>query len=97
MPAPGFVSNPLPTVPGMDELTEHETRILAFEREWWRYDGSKEQAIRAHLDLSVTRYYAALNALIDRPEAATLDPLLVKRLRRMRDTRTALRHARATG
>jgi hypothetical protein len=81
----------------MAELTEHETQILTFEREWWRYDGSKEQAVRGHLDLSVARYYSLLNALIDRPEAVAADPLLVKRLRRMRDTRTALRRARATG
>ena len=59
-------------------------QILAFERQWWKYAGAKEQAIRELFDMSATRYYQVLNALIDSPAALAHDPMLVKRLRRMR-------------
>ncbi len=76
------------------ELTARELEILAFERHWWKYAGAKEQAVRELFGMSATRYYQVLNALIDRPEALAHDPMLVKRLRRMRQTR---RRARSTG
>jgi hypothetical protein len=78
-------------------LSERDTEILAFERQWWKYAGAKEQAIRDHFDMSATRYYQVLNALIDRDEALELDPLLVKRLRRLRSTRQRARAARRLG
>jgi hypothetical protein len=80
-----------------DELTEREREILAFERQWWRFAGAKEQAIRELFGLSATRYYQALNALIDRPAALAADPMLVKRLRRLRTTRQRARAARRSG
>ena len=63
-------------------LSERDGEILEFERHWWKYAGAKEQAIRDQFQMSATRYYQVLNALIDRPEALAHDPLLVKRLRR---------------
>lgn len=78
-------------------LTERERDILAFERQWWKYAGAKETAIRDLFDLSATRYYQTLNALIDRPEALVHDPMLVKRLRRLRTTRQRTRSARRLG
>jgi Protein of unknown function (DUF3263) len=75
-------------------LTELDREILAFERQWWRYAGAKEQAIRELFDMSATRYYQVLNSLIDVPEALEADPLLVKRLRRLRDVRSRARTAR---
>ena len=78
-------------------LSERDQEILAFERQWWKYAGAKEQAIRELFDMSATRYYQALNALIDRPEALAHDPMLVKRLRRMRSTRQRARSARRLG
>jgi hypothetical protein len=84
-------------VPIGDELTDREREILAFERQWWRFAGAKEQAIRELFGLSVTRYYQALNALIDRPAALAADPMLVKRLRRLRTTRQRARAARRSG
>lgn len=78
-------------------LTEREQEMLAFERQWWRYAGAKEQAIRELFELSATRYYQALNALLDRPEALAHDPMLVKRLRRMRSARQRARSARRLG
>lgn len=65
--------------------------MLDFERQWWRYAGAKEQAIRDLFDLSPTRYYQLLNALLDTPAALAHDPMLVKRLRRMRSARTRAR------
>lgn len=79
------------------ELTERELQILEFERQWWRYAGAKEQAIRELFDCSATRYYQLLNALIDTPAALQADPMLVKRLRRMRSARQRARSARRLG
>jgi len=78
-------------------LSEREQEILSFERKWWKYAGAKEQALRDLFDLSATRYYQILNALIDRPEALEHDPMLVKRLRRMRHSRQRARSARRLG
>jgi Protein of unknown function (DUF3263) len=78
-------------------LSERDGAILGFERHWWRYAGAKEQAIRDRFGMSATRYYQVLNALIDRPEALAHDPLLVKRLRRLRAARQRARSARRLG
>jgi len=78
-------------------LGRKEREILAFERQWWKYAGAKEQAIRELFGVSETRYYQMLNALLDNPEALAEDPLLVKRLRRLRDGRQRTRDARRNG
>jgi hypothetical protein len=78
-------------------LSDREREILAFERQWWKYAGAKEQAVRELFDMSATRYYQVLNALIDRPDALAFDPMLVKRLRRMRASRQRARSARRLG
>ena len=78
-------------------LSERDQAILAFERSWWEFAGAKEQAVREKFDMSSTRYYQVLNALIDRPEALAHDPLLVRRLRRLRATRQRARSARRLG
>ena len=80
-----------------DELSERDRQILSFERHWWNYAGAKEQAVREQFDMSATRYYQVLNALMDRPEALAYDPLLVKRLRRLRSARQRARSARRLG
>ncbi len=79
------------------QLSDRDRDILAFERQWWKYAGAKETAIRELFDLSATRYYQVLNTLIDRPEALMADPMLVKRLRRLRSTRQRTRSARRLG
>jgi hypothetical protein len=81
--------------PAGDELPERDAAILAFERQWWKHAGAKEQAIREEFGLSAARYYQLLGALIDSPVALAHDPMLVKRLQRMRDARTAARSARS--
>jgi hypothetical protein len=79
------------------ELSERDREIIAFERQWWKYAGAKEQAIRELFDMSATRYYQVLNALIDNPIALEADPMLIKRLRRLRSTRQRARSARRLG
>jgi hypothetical protein len=78
-------------------ISGRDQQILALERHWWKYSGAKEQAIRELFGMSATRYYQVLNALIDRPEALAHDPMLVKRLRRLRQARQRARSARRLG
>jgi Protein of unknown function (DUF3263) len=79
------------------ELSDRDREIIAFERQWWKYAGAKEQAIRELFDMSATRYYQVLNALIDNPAALEADPMLIKRLNRLRATRQRARSARHLG
>ena len=72
-------------------LTDLEVRILEFERNWWRFAGAKETAIKELFDLTAPRYYQLLNDLIDREDALLAAPMLVKRLRRLREARMAAR------
>ena len=95
MVASPAVNNPPPE--GSGELSSRDAAMLDFERQWWKYAGAKEQAVREKFDMSSTRYYQVLNALIDRPEALKHDPLLVRRLRRLRSTRQRQRSARRLG
>lgn len=88
------VDEPSPVGPGPPpppQLGEREKHILEFERQWWRHAGAKEQAIRDTFDLSTTRYYQLLNGLLDNPAAMAHDPMLVKRLRRLRQARNRAR------
>ena len=78
-------------------LSPREVEILTFERQWWKYAGAKEQAIRELFGMSSNRYYQVLNALIDRPAALVHDPMLVKRLRRTRQSRQRTRSAGRLG
>ena len=68
-------------------LSRREHEMLAFERQWWRRPGAKETAIRDRFDMTPTRYYQVLNTLVDSPVALATDPLLVKRLLRVRQAR----------
>jgi len=77
-------------------LSDRDRALLDFEAEWRRHAGAKEEAIRADLGLSPARYYQLLGRLIDTVEALEHDPMLVKRLRRVRDARDRERVARAS-
>lgn len=72
-------------------LTDRDRAILEFERSWWSEPGPKELAIRAHFELSSTRYYEIIGDLLDDPEAMAYDPLVVRRLRRLRERRRRAR------
>lgn len=79
-------------------ISDHDRAILDFERSWWALPGPKEHDIRERLGISATRYYRALAALLDSPEAAAYDPLVVRRLRLRRDRRRRERYeGRAAG
>lgn len=75
-------------------LSETDLQMLAFERQTWQHQGAKDNAVRDLFGMSATRYAQAVNALIDRPEAYVAEPVLVKRLRRLRDSRRAARSRR---
>ena len=78
-------------------LSELEIKMLDFERQWWRYAGAKESAIKELFDLTPPAYYQMLNNLIDREDALRAEPILVKRLRRLRESRTAARSSTRLG
>lgn len=82
---------PEPATTAAPALTERDEQILAFEAKWWKHAGAKEQAIRDTFDLSSTRYYQLLNALLDNPAALERDPVLIGRLRRLRSARARTR------
>ncbi len=75
-------------------LSERDRAILDLERSWWAEPGPKEAAIRRRLALSPTRYYQLLAELLESPEAHAYDPMVVRRLRRLRSRR---RRARIEG
>ncbi|MBF6277802.1 MULTISPECIES: DUF3263 domain-containing protein [Nocardia] len=95
--ASGAVVEGAPEGAAVDGLTRRELDILDFERKWWKYAGAKEEAIRELFAMSATRYYQVLNAVVDKPEALAADPMLVKRLRRLRASRQKSRAARRLG
>ena len=76
---------------GATSLTELETKILGFESQWWKFAGAKESAIKELFDMTPPAYYQLLNNLIDRDDALLASPMLVKRLRRLREARTNAR------
>ena len=83
--------------PARTALDTRSAHILTFERHWLRQAGAKEEAIRSEFGLSAARYYQMLNSVLDDPEALAFDPMLVKRLLRIRDARTEARSARILG
>jgi hypothetical protein len=78
-------------------LTDRDIDVLDFERSWWKHAGVKEQAIRERFNMSATRYYQLLNELLENPAAIEHDPILVKRLKRLRMYRQRQRVARLLG
>jgi len=78
-------------------LDPRDRDLLDFEREAWKLRMSKERAIRERFGFSATRYHQLLNRVIDRPSALEYDPMLVRRLRRLRDARRRKRVAGRLG
>ena len=85
------------SAPTSTGLTGRERAILAFEHRRFGDPGAKEEAIRADFGVSAARYYQMLNALIDSPAATVEDPMLVRRLQRVRQARTNARDSRTAG
>jgi Protein of unknown function (DUF3263) len=84
-------------VGGDEGLDERSQALLDFEREAWKLQVSKERAIRERFGFSAARYHQLLNRVIDRPEAELYDPMLVRRLRRVREARRRRRVADRLG
>jgi hypothetical protein len=78
-------------------LSGRDREILAFEREWFKHGGAKDHAVRDRFGISATRYYQLLNDLLGSPDAMAEDPMLVRRLQRLRAARQRLRAARRLG
>ena len=78
-------------------LDERSRAILDFERSWWQQPEPKERRIEKCFGLSSARYHQLLNRLIERPEALWYDPMLVRRLRRLREARRRKRSVRRAG
>lgn len=78
-------------------LEQRDRELLDFEREAWKLRMPKERAIRERFGFSAARYHQLMNRAIDRPEALTYDPMLVRRLRRIRDARRRKRTAGRLG
>ncbi len=76
---------------------QRDRDLLDFEREAWKLRMSKERAIRERFGFSAARYHQLLNRAIDRPGALAYDPMLVRRLRRIRDARRRKRVAGRLG
>ncbi len=86
-----------PTPQAAPELDERLRAVLDFEREWWKHPGPKARAVRERFGLSPARYHYLLNRAIDMPEALSYDPMLVRRLRRLREARRQKRFVRQFG
>jgi hypothetical protein len=72
-------------------LSGRDREILDFERTWRNQPGPKEVAIRENFDISPSRYYELLSALLDDADALAYDPLTVKRAQRVRNDRRRVR------
>jgi len=76
-------------------LSDADIRVLEFELAWGAKPGAKASAIRAEFGVAPARYYQMLSAVLDSPAALRHDPLLVRRLQRVRDARAAARASRS--
>jgi Protein of unknown function (DUF3263) len=85
------------TPPIRGALDDRSRALLDFERESWKLDIPKERAIRERFGFSPARYHQLLNRVLERPEALTYDPMLVRRLLRVRDARRRRRVAGQLG
>lgn len=81
----------------MSGLNAEEKAILHIEGSWWQHAGAKESVIRERLGWSSTTYYQRLNTLLNDPAALEHAPMVVNRLRRLREQRQRARGAKAVG
>ncbi|WP_413040727.1 DUF3263 domain-containing protein [Rothia dentocariosa] len=95
---PGPTAQPASSVPGTETretggktentrksaLTDLERAMIALEKRHWKYQGTKEKAITA-LGLTPIAYYQKLNTMIDSQRVIAAEPILMHRLREVRD------------
>ncbi len=73
-------------------LSERHAAMLDFERSWWNDDEPRDQVIRSRFQCSPEDYHVELTAVLDDPDALDHDPLVVRRLERLRLRARKLRH-----
>jgi uncharacterized protein DUF3263 len=78
-------------------LDERSRAILDFERDAWTLTVPKHRAIRERFGFSAARYHQLLHRIVERPEALAYDPMVVRRLRRIREIRRRRRTAERLG
>lgn len=96
-PPPPEAPREFPYLDDAGALTDLGRGVLDLERKRYDFTGSKEQAIRDRFDLTATRYYQLLNTMVEDVRVEALEPMLVRRLRRLRDSRQRGRSARRLG
>ncbi len=74
-------------------LSDHDRRILDFERAWWLFPGPKDRAITDELGITSADYYHRLRELLTDPDAYAYDPLTVRRLRKVQTSARSVRTA----
>ena len=79
---------------GIETLTARDQAILEFEQSWWLTELPKDQAVRERFQLTEAEYSAVLEELVSSDVALAEHPLLVRRLRRLRDRRRRQHDAR---
>jgi len=98
--APGGANGGSPETEGAPSarltLSERDAALLDFEYRYWPRStavapGPKEAAIRADLGISPTRYYQLLNGLLDSEAALARHPVMVNRLRAVRESKRIAR------
>ncbi len=67
-------------------LSELDRAVLSFGRAH-HLQGRVHARVQQELNVTATRYYQLLTALLDRPEAAEVAPNLIGELRALRDRR----------
>lgn len=72
-------------------LSDDDRTVLLFAARRWQFAGARDTAIREEFGISPVQYEQRLLAVIDKPEAYIEQPVLVKRLRRLRAERRARR------
>ena len=83
---------------GVEEPLDQRLRdVLDFERESWKLEIPKERAIRERFGFSAARYHQLLGRALEMPQALEYDPMLVRRLHRVRDARRRRRLAGRLG
>jgi hypothetical protein len=69
------------------QLSQRDRAILDFEQSWWESATPRDQAVREQFQLTESEYAEVLNQLIASEAALLAEPLLIRRLRRLRDRR----------
>lgn len=74
-------------------LTDDERMALEIAATPYRHPAIRDSHVLEQLGLTPTRYWATVDALLDRPDALAEMPAVVLRLRRLREARAAARRA----